>query len=95
MAAAEKIPIPAGICYEQTEISSHPQVRAGEMIAQVNMPDGLGPMPVTNTPVRLSATPPQIERSFPAVGQHNNEVYGEILGFTPEYIEELKAEGVI
>ena len=94
IAAAEKIPIPAGICYEQTEIASHPQVQAGEMMVQVDMPDGLGPVPVTNTPIRMSATPTQIERSFPAVGEHNDEVYGKILGFTPEYIEKLKGEGV-
>ena len=95
IAEAEKIPIPAGICYEQMEVASDPQVKAGEMLTQVPLPGGLGTMPVTNVPVHLSATPTKVERSFPAVGEHNKEIYGKVLGLTSEYIEKLKEDGVI
>ncbi|MDP2920049.1 MAG: CoA transferase [Dehalococcoidia bacterium] len=95
IAEAEKIPIPAGICYEQTEVAGDPQVKAGEMLTQVQMPGVHGTMPVTSPPLKMSATPTKIVRSFPAVGEHNEEVYGKILGYSVERIEELKKEGLI
>jgi crotonobetainyl-CoA:carnitine CoA-transferase CaiB-like acyl-CoA transferase len=95
IAQAEKIPIPAGICYEQMEVANDPQVKAGEMLTQVALPGGSGTMPVTNVPVHLSATPAKVERSFPAVGEHNQEIYGNLLEFTDKYLKELEKEGVI
>jgi crotonobetainyl-CoA:carnitine CoA-transferase CaiB-like acyl-CoA transferase len=95
IAEAEKIPIPAGVCYEQTEVASDPQVKAREMLKSVPMPGVDGTLPVTNAPLRMSATPTEVVRSFPAVGEHNEEVYGGILGYTGAQIEELRKEGVI
>ncbi len=94
VAAAEKIPIPCGICYEQTEVAGDPHIREREMLADVALPDG-GTMPVTGLPVRLSATPTSIDRSFPGVGEHNREVYGGLLGFSDEELKSLEEEGVI
>ena len=31
----------------------------------------------------------------PTLGAHNEEVYGQLLGFTPERLEQLKQGGVI
>ena len=31
----------------------------------------------------------------PALGQDNENVYGELLGYSPEKIAELRAEGVL
>jgi crotonobetainyl-CoA:carnitine CoA-transferase CaiB-like acyl-CoA transferase len=95
VAQAEKVPIPAGICYEQSEVARDPQVMARECLTTVQFPDGSGSMPMTNAPLQLSATPLTVERSFPEVGQHNGEVYGKLLGFTPAYIEKLQGGGVI
>jgi len=95
IAEAGKIPIPAGICYDQMEVASDPQVKAGEMLTQVPLPGGSGTMPVTNAPIHLSATPTKVERSFPAVGEHNKEIYGGLLGFTDRQITVLEKEGVI
>ena len=94
VAAAEKIPIPCGLCYEQTEVASDPHVRERQMLHQVPLPDG-GTMPVTGLPVRLSATPTSIERSFPMVGEHNREVFGGLLGFSDEELKSLEEEGII
>ncbi len=95
MAAAEKIPIPCGLCLEQTEVAHHPQVKAREMLTEVPLPDGEGKVLVTSPPVRMSETPLKIERSFPALGEHNEEIYCELLGYTPDDLAKLKEEGVI
>lgn len=94
IAAAEEIPIPCGICYEQEEVAADPQVKARQMLTDVAMPDG-GTMPVTGPPVRLSATPTSIDRSFPTVGQHNREIYGDLLGFSDDDLSRLEEEGII
>jgi len=95
VAAAEKIPIPCGLCYEQTEVASDPQVRERDMLAEVPFPDGSGKMLVTGTPVRMSGTPTEIQRSFPAVGEHNEEIYCGLLGYGKEDLVRLHEEGIV
>jgi crotonobetainyl-CoA:carnitine CoA-transferase CaiB-like acyl-CoA transferase len=95
IAEAEKIPIPAGHCYDQTEVYHDPQVQAGEMFIEAPFPDGSGKIPVSNSPLKMSATPLKIERSFPSVGQHNEEIYTGVLGYTRKQVAKLEEEGVI
>ena len=95
VAAAEKIPIPCGICHELTEVADHPQVKAREMLTEVPFPDGKSQVLVTGSPLRMSETPLKIERSFPSIGQHNEEIYGELLGYSHEDLAKLKEAGVI
>lgn len=95
IAQAETIPIPAGICYEQSEIFHDPQVIAGECLTDISFPDGSGSMPVTNVPLHLSATPAKVERSFPGLGQNNEEIYGGLLGYSIEHLQELEKDGII
>lgn len=44
---------------------------------------------------KLSRTPAQGRRSAPILGQHNVEVYGDILGYSVDEIAEMVADGVI
>ena len=95
IAAAEKIPIPCGICYQQTEVAGDPQVKAREMLTEVPTPDGKSKVLVTGLPLRMSATPTSIERSFPAVGQHNQEIYCGLLDYSREDLVKLEEDGII
>jgi crotonobetainyl-CoA:carnitine CoA-transferase CaiB-like acyl-CoA transferase len=92
---AEKIPIPAGICYDQTEVYHDPQVQASEMFTEVPLPDGSGKIPVTNCPLQMSTTPLEIVRSFPSVGQHNEEIYTGILGYNRQQLTEMERQDII
>lgn len=92
---SEKIPIPCGICHTQTEVAHDPQVKAREMLTEVASPDGNSKVTVTGIPLRMSQTPLKIERSFPAIGQHNREIYCGLLDYSPEDLDRLKEEGVI
>ncbi len=45
--------------------------------------------------IRFSGTPTRITHAGPRVGEHTEEVYGEILGLSPEQVAELRAEGAV
>jgi crotonobetainyl-CoA:carnitine CoA-transferase CaiB-like acyl-CoA transferase len=44
---------------------------------------------------RLSETPGETQWLGPALGAHNEEVYGQFLGFTPDRLAQLQQHGVI
>ena len=53
-----------------------------------------GAYPMPGNPVRLSDSPTEVTRA-PLLGEHNAEVYGRLLGYKPEDIDQLKRDGVI
>ena len=55
----------------------------------------MGPSPYEGLEHRMSRTPGGLQRPAPALGQHTDEVLGEILGMAAAEIEELKREKVI
>ena len=95
IAAAEKIPIPCGICYKHTEVASDPHIKTREMLTEVPSPNGQGKVLVTGTPIRMSGTPLKIERSFPALGEYNEEIYCGLLGYNRAELGKLKQEAII
>jgi crotonobetainyl-CoA:carnitine CoA-transferase CaiB-like acyl-CoA transferase len=95
IAEAEKIPIPAGKCYDQSEVASDPQVKAIGALTQVPFPDGSTTVHVTSPPIKMSASPTEIYRSFPTLGQDNEDVFGKLLGYSKAEIAKLKEEGII
>jgi crotonobetainyl-CoA:carnitine CoA-transferase CaiB-like acyl-CoA transferase len=46
-------------------------------------------------PIRFSAARAEFDRPAPAPGEHNQQVYGDLLGYSTSQIEELRALGVI
>lgn len=73
---------------------SDPHLRAREMI--VDLPHAkLGRIPVTGVPFKLSKSPGSIDHLGPELGQHNEEIYGELLGLSTSEIEQLRTDGVI
>ena len=55
----------------------------------------IGPVKQPAVYPRLSATPGEIRRGAPKLGEHNAEVYGGLLGLSAEEIGALRDEGVI
>jgi CoA:oxalate CoA-transferase len=90
----EKVDIPYSRINNIKEICEDPVIRHRNMLVTVDQP-GVGPVRIAGSPIRLSETPGEVRSPAPLLGEHSAEVLREILGYTPERIEVLKAEGVI
>ena len=66
------------------------------MLTEVPLSDGNGKkVVVANPPIGMSETPPKIERSFPAVGEHNEAIYCGLLDYSRGDLGKLEEEGII
>ena len=86
--------IPAGPILSVDKVLNHPQVLAQEMVVEVNHPKS-GKIKLTGIPVKLSATPGSIDKPPPLLGEQNDEVLSDILGYSEEEIKSLKDQEVI
>lgn len=57
--------------------------------------DDLGDATVQNVVPRFSETPGRVDHLGPALGEHNDAVYGEMLGYDDDLLETLGYDGVI
>ena len=55
----------------------------------------MGPSVYEGLQHRLSATPGELRSAAPVLGQHNDEIFHDMLGLSPAEIEQLKQEHVI
>jgi crotonobetainyl-CoA:carnitine CoA-transferase CaiB-like acyl-CoA transferase len=79
--------------YDASGIFHDPQFAAREAIIRVPDPE-LGEVCMQCVVPRFSNTPGAVRRAGPALGEHNNEVYGA-LGLDANDIERLRTAGVI
>lgn len=86
--------IPAAPVNTVTEAVVDPQILAREMIVNVDHPR-IGPVPLGGIVAKLSENPGTIRTTVPAAGQHNSEVFIELLGYTETQLADLKKAGVV
>ncbi len=79
--------------YHIEDIMQDPQYQALDSIITVDDPE-LGRIKMQNVLFRLSETPGEVKWSGPRLGEHNEEVYGE-LGIEEKRLEELAEKGVV
>jgi crotonobetainyl-CoA:carnitine CoA-transferase CaiB-like acyl-CoA transferase len=94
IAQLEAARIPCGPVYDLAEVLKDEQVRARSLIQETDYPGSSKPIPVSSPAVRLGETPGLVHHRAPALGEHTDEVLGE-LGFNKEQIAEFRSEGVI
>jgi len=94
LALMERHGVPAGRVYRAPEMLADPQFKAREAIVEVPHPD-FENLSMQNVFPRLSESPGRVRWPGPALGAHNEEVYGELLGLDVKARRRLAEAGVI
>ena len=84
----------AAVQHPEDRIEHDPNTKAWGLFPTVEHAE-MGRARVDGMAVKLSETPAVIEKGAPTLGQHNSEVYGDILGMSTDTVRELTDEGVI
>jgi crotonobetainyl-CoA:carnitine CoA-transferase CaiB-like acyl-CoA transferase len=93
LAELEQAKVPAGPINDLAQVFADPQVQARGMTVSVQHPRRRR-LELVASPMKLSATPPQVRRPPPLLGQHTDEVL-EACGVDAAARERLRAAGVI
>ena len=83
--------VPAGPIYNYAEALASEQAVAREMVLTIDHPVE-GKTKALGFPVKLSATPQQVRHPAPLLGQHTDEILGEI-GLSAEAIDAMRQAG--
>jgi CoA:oxalate CoA-transferase len=90
----EKADVPCSPVYGVDQLLTHPQLLARDMVVRLPHPR-LGEVVTPGVAVKLSDTPGGVHRLGPELGEHNEEIYGGLLGLDAEELARLKAAEVI
>lgn len=85
--------IPCGPINNYAQVFADPQVIAREMVVETDHPT-LGHLKTLGSPIKMSATPPDVSRRAPQFGEHTDEVLEEA-GFRSAEIAALRQSGAV
>ncbi len=94
MSVMQNAGVPAGVVQTCEDLLNDPQLGHREHFRKLEHPV-IGSHVYHAPAYKFSATPCDINRAGPALGQDNEHVYRDILGFSDEEIADMLAEGVI
>lgn len=86
--------IPAGKIYRAPEMLEDAHFKARNAIVSLMHPK-FGELKMQNVAPKLSLTPGSVRAAAPELGQHNDEIYGELLGLDEAARAALKEQNVI
>ncbi len=89
----EAVGVPVGPVNKIGEMLADPQVKAREMVVEVDHPRA-GKVKAIGHPIKFSDTPGGVERAAPLLGQHTREIL-LTLGYTDADITRLAGEGAV
>ncbi len=92
--AMKEAGVPAGKLFTAEDMLSDEQYAARGNIVEVEDPN-IGPFPMQNVVPLLSETPGEVRWTGPKLGQHNEEIYGEVLGIGEEELGALRERGIV
>ena len=93
MTAVAALGIPCGAVQDTVEVMHDAHLLERGMLTEVQHPV-VGSFTMPGCPVRLEDSPVQVTAA-PLLGQHNDEIYAELLGYTPEQVQQLRERGIL
>ena len=94
LAELERVAIPAAPLYSPQQALEDEHIRATGFLHDVDYPGLPRAAPVATTPIDLSESPGQFRRPAPMLGEHTDEILGE-LGYTTAEVADFRARGVV
>jgi len=86
--------IPCGPVNNMESLFTDPQVLHRKMVAEVPHPT-IGTLRLGGVPIKYSQTPAGIRRPPPLLGEHTDEILGEVLEYPAKEIAALREQGAI
>jgi len=91
----EKAGVPCAPINTIDKLFEDEQLKARNMIVDIHDPKA-GNLKIAGNPIKMTSIPETPDReAAPEIGQNNEDVYFEMLGFNKATVEQLKKEGVI
>ncbi|HJP04674.1 MAG: formyl-CoA transferase [Chromatiales bacterium] len=90
----EEFGIPSGKIYTAPDMLEDAHFKARDAIITTMHPT-FGELRMQNVAPKLSKTPGGVRRPGPELGEHNDEIYGEVLAMTAEQMADLNKRGII
>jgi len=96
MNTLQKAGVAAGAVLSSTELPTNPHLKERGTFQVVDRAVvGTHPYSIPSAPIKLSKSPIAIRRPAPLLGEHNDYVYGKLLGMTKDEIQNLADDQII
>ena len=86
--------VPAGVVQHSGDLFTDPQLQHREHFVRLEHRE-IGSHAYANESIRFSKTPPVFWKAGPCLGEDNEYVYRDLLGYSEDEISDLMADGVI
>ena len=86
--------VPAAPLHSPQDVLDDAHVAEMGYLRRVDFPGAPRPVPIVETPFRMSATPGTVRRRAPLLGEHTDEILDE-LGYAAGQIADLRAHGIV
>ena len=87
--------VPSGPVYDLSQIVKDEHIAGAREMFPIMHHPVIGDMPVNGDAVKLMETMPHVTKPSPLLGEDNERVFKEFLGYDSEKLAELKEKGVI
>lgn len=86
--------VPAVPAQDVEDVVACPHLEARNAFWEIDDPS-LGKVKVVGSPIKMSAALPSPPTSPPLAGEHNREIYGDLLGLSSQQVDALRGKGVL
>jgi crotonobetainyl-CoA:carnitine CoA-transferase CaiB-like acyl-CoA transferase len=94
MVLLQKAGVPAGAVLDAAELLDNKHLKERNFFLEINHPE-VGPRKYCSLPIKFSNALTSSRRPAPCLGEHNEYVLHNLLGYTEDEIDELRKKNII